>query len=57
MDLGREEQEAFEKLKEWLCRDDTCILVDYDPSLKLGSSCDTSEVGICAVFFTTFRQQ
>ena len=47
---GREEQEAFEKLKEWLCKDN--VLVHSGPSLKLGISCDASEVGIGGVLFT-----
>ena len=52
---GREEQEAFEKLKEWLCKDN--VLVHYDPSLRLGISCDASEVGFGAVLFTAIPME
>ena len=47
MDLGKEEQEAFERLKDLLYTDN--VLAHHNPSLELGISCDASEVGIGAV--------
>ena len=46
---GKEEQEAFERLKDLLFTDN--VLAHYDPSLELGLTCDASEVGIGAVLF------
>ena len=45
----REEQAAFQKLKDLLSAD--TILVHFDPSLSIGISCDASEVGLGAVLF------
>ena len=45
----REEQAAFQKLKDLLSAD--TILVHFDPSLPIGISCDASEVGLGAVLF------
>ena len=47
--MGKEEQEAFDRLKDLLCIDN--VLAHYDPSLELGIFCDASEVGIGAVLF------
>ena len=45
----REEQAAFQKLKDLLSAD--TILVHFDPSLPIGISCDASDVGLGAVLF------
>ena len=46
---GAEEQEAFQKLKDLLCKD--TILVHFNPTLSIGISCDVSEVGLGAFLF------
>ena len=46
---GKQEQEAFERLKDLLCTDN--VLAHYNPSLELGISCNASEVGIGAALF------
>ena len=46
---GKKEQEAFERLKDLLCKNN--VLAHCDPSLVLDISCDASEVEIGAVLF------
>ena len=46
---SKEEQEAFERLKNLLCTNN--LLAHYDSSLELGVSCDASKFGIGAVLF------
>ena len=46
---GKEEEDAFKKLKESLQEDS--VLAHFDPSLQIGLSCDASNVGIGAVLF------
>ena len=46
---GKEEEEPYEKIKGLLCTE--TVLAHYNPSLKLGVSCDASEDGIGAVLF------
>ena len=48
----KEEQEAFERLKDLLCTYMYNVLAHYDLSLELAIPCDVSEVGIGAVLFT-----
>ena len=44
-----EQQAAFQRLKDELCRD--TVLAHYDPDLEIGISCDASQVGIGVVLF------
>lgn len=48
---GASEQRAFEETKEKLTS--STVLVPFDPSLHVGISCDSSDVGIGAGFFST----
>ena len=46
---GKEQQTAFQHLKDVLCSD--TVLAHFDPSLEVGLSCDASSVGVGAVLF------
>ena len=46
---GDQQQNAFDTLKTMLGED--TVLVHYDPSLKIGISCDASSAGVGAVLF------
>ena len=48
----KEEQEAFEQLKQALSSDQ--VLVHFDPKKPIGLACDASNVGIGAVLFHRF---
>ena len=51
----REEEAAFQNLKEALCTD--TVLANYDPEIQIGVSCDASQVGIGAVLFHRYQDK
>ena len=50
---GKEEQRAFDVVKEKFCND--TVLAHFDPTLPIGIACDASEVGIGAVLFHRYE--
>lgn len=52
---GSEKQTAFQKLKELLSTD--TVLAHFDPTLPIGISCDSSEVGLGVVFFHRYQDR
>lgn len=48
-----EHQNAFDKLKSKLCRNE--LLAHYDINERIGISCDASNVGLRVVYFTDIK--
>ena len=49
MGLGTKEQVAFKALKDELSKES--VLMHFDPSVQIGISCDTANIGIGVVLF------